>query len=109
MGIFLDPTGLFGYSEYYNYEYIGLEDYTSEYLLLKYNTCTYYKIVYVPYFYFELKWSELQQCSSVLLLSYLVSVAALARRYSPSSHPLLRLLTPYSPLLSHVLTLAYNN
>ena len=32
----------------------------------------------------------------------LVSVAALLRRYSPSPHPLLR-------LLSHVPTLAYNN
>lgn len=35
-------------------------NYTSKCLLLKYNTCTYYKAAYVPYFYFKLKYSELQ-------------------------------------------------
>ena len=49
------PLGLFWYSEYYNYECIGLEDYTLKYLPLKYNTCTYYKMAYTPYFYFKPK------------------------------------------------------
>ena len=42
---------LFWYSEYYNYECIGLEDYTLKCLPLKCNTCTYYKMAYMPYFY----------------------------------------------------------
>jgi len=45
------PPDLFLYSEYYNYEYIGSEDYTSKCLPLKYRTCIYYKMAYVPYFY----------------------------------------------------------
>ena len=51
----MEPPGLFWYSEYYNYECIGLEDYTSKCLPLKYNTCTYHKMAYVPYFYFKPK------------------------------------------------------
>lgn len=54
-GGYFGPPGLFWYSEYYNYECIGLKDYTSKYLPLKCNACTYYKMAHVPYFYFEPK------------------------------------------------------
>jgi hypothetical protein len=49
------PPGLFWYSEYYSYKRIGLEDYTSKCLPLKYNTYIYYKMAYMPYFYIKLK------------------------------------------------------
>jgi hypothetical protein len=41
--------------EYYNYECVGLENYTSKCLPLKYNAYTYYKMAYVPYICFKLK------------------------------------------------------
>jgi hypothetical protein len=69
LGEGLSTPQLFWDSEYYNCEYIGLEDYNCEYigsedytskcLRLKYNTFIYYKIEYVPYFYCKPKQSGL--------------------------------------------------
>jgi hypothetical protein len=48
-------ASLFWYPEYYNYECVGLENYTSRCWPLKYNTCLYYEMAYAPYFYFKPK------------------------------------------------------
>ena len=86
-----------------------MEDYTSKCLPLKYNTCTYYKMACVPYFYFK---PNTPGCSTTFsnysgnlsrIINSLPSNAVThhrrsVQRYSPSPQPLLRL---EGPVLSH--------